>query len=172
MKTQTIDQFDSIGAEQSEIIRLIQSGMSFRTQKQSLFKFFGAPEQTFILHEPFLGTLNQLSREWLAMDFAEGALQVDSINEAKRLTAQNTHRCARIIAIAYLNSWWKIRFLTPIYARYFLWHLTPEKMWQLTILINSISNLGNLVNSVRYLSIQPRTTAPALMEKPEIGDQD
>jgi hypothetical protein len=162
---------DEIRAEKFEIDTLLERGLSFTIPKRSLFKRFGKPERTFIIQQPFLGTLDRLSEQFIQMDFSEEFLQQAGMPEAKRILAINTRRCATVVAIAVLNSQWKIKLLTPFLASYLLWRVTPHKLAQLALMITQISNLGDFINSIRLLSVNlTRTTAPARMEKPPVKE--
>lgn len=161
--------FDNIRAEKQELDTLIERGMTFTVPVRSILRYLGKTERSFIIRQPYLGTLDYLSREFIDMDFSEEKLQGNAMGESKRLIAHNARRCARVIAIAILNSKWRIKLLAPLLASYLLWRITPDKLFKLTLLINTISNVADFTNSIRFLSVT-RTTSPALMEKkPEIA---
>lgn len=157
--------FNPEQAEAAELDGLIEKGLSFTVPRRSIWRRFGKPERTFVIQQPYLGTLDRLSVEFLKMGFDQTALEADPMNEARRLTAENANRCARIVAIAVLNSRWKIKWLTGLLAYYLRWRITPQKMLNLTMLINQISNVADFINSIRFLSATPRTTAPNRIEK-------
>lgn len=161
--------------ERAELDILLSAGMSFSVPKRSLLRYIGKPERSFLIAPLFHGTLNYLSREFVDMNFSEEAIQENAFAEAKRLMAHNARRAARVVAIAVLNSGWKIRWLSGLYSWYFLWHTTPKMLLQLTLKIQEASNLGDFTNSIRYLSVVARTatpTTPNLMEKPIPGEVD
>lgn len=157
--------FDLAQAEAAELDGLIENGLKFTVPRRSIWRRIGKPERTFVIRQPYLGTLDRLSVEFLQMGFDEDMLKADTMNEARRLTAENANRCARIVAIAVLNSQWKIKWLTGLLARYFRWRITPQKLLNLTVIINQVSNVGDFINSIRFLSATPRTTAPSRIEK-------
>ncbi|MVM35259.1 hypothetical protein GO755_34880 [Spirosoma sp. HMF4905] len=163
---------DNLLAEQAELNALIEKGAFFTTPKQSLLRFWGSEERRFTIKPFFLGTIDRLGAEFFDMGFSEAAIDADPFGESKRLASQNAKRCARVVAIAILNRKWPIKFLTPFLANYLLWRVTPNKLWQLTLIINQMMNLGDFTNSIRYLQVT-RTTAPALVEeKPENQESD
>jgi len=156
----TTPDFDAIRAERDELNTLIERGVSFTVAKRSWLRRIGKPHREFVLKQPYLGTLDYLSREYIEMDFNEANFSEGQIlSESKRLMARNATRCARIVALAILNDYWGIRLLSGLLSRYLLWHVTPQKLFQLTILINQISNVADFTNSIRFLSVS-RTTAP------------
>ena len=157
--------FDAQKAEASELDALLERGMRFTVPKKSILRFVGGRERGFYIHQPYLGTLYHLSREFLAMELDEERLAQNPLGEAKSVVQKSARRCARIVAIAILNNRLGIRFLTRPMAWYLLWRINPAKLFQITMLINQINNYADFINSIRYLSIQNRTTSPALMEK-------
>ncbi len=159
--------------ERNELDILLSSGMAFMVPKRSLLRFIGKPERSFLIAPLFLGTLDFLSREFVEMNFSEEAIQENAFGEAKRLLARNARRGGRVVAIAVLNSDWKIRYLSGLYAWYFRWHLTPQTLLRLTLKIQEASNLGDFTNSIRYLSVVARTatpTTPNRIEKAQEGE--
>lgn len=161
--------------ERAELDILLSAGMSFSVPKRSLLRYIGKPDRQFLIAPLFLGTLDYLSREFVEMNFSEEAIQENAFGEAKRLMAHNARRSARVVALAVLNSDWKIRWLAGLYAWYFRWHITPQVLLRLTLKIQEASNLGDFTNSIRYLSVVARTatpTTPNLMERKVPGEVD
>ena len=93
------------------------------------------------------------------MEINEEALAKDPIAEGRRLEHIHAKDMARIVAYAYLNGKWKIRLFGRYYTNYFLWKVNPSKLSQLAMVINTLSNTPDFVNSIRLLSIV-RTAAP------------
>ena len=160
--------------ERAELDILLSAGMSFNVPKRSLLRYIGKPERQFLIKPLMVGTNDFLSREFVDMNFSEEEINKDPLGEAKRLMARNARRSAKVVAIAVLNSHWKIRLLTGLYSWYFRWHITPQILLQLTLKIHEAQNLGDFTNSMRYLSVVARTATPMLptpIEKPE-GEVD
>lgn len=156
--------FDPIAAEQQQLDILLDRGMYFTVEKRSLLRFVGRKERRFLLKRFRLGTMDALSDEYLKMGYSIDELKADPLGESKRMIAQNARRCARIIAIACLNSKWGIRLLTPFVADYFLWRLTPQKLLQVTSMINAMTDTPNFIGSIGFLSVTRRTTEPIPIE--------
>lgn len=148
--------FDPIEAEQNELDILLDKGMIFKIGKKS-----------YLIKQPYLGTLDYLADQFLKLDIEKAQLIADSpqevFNEQKRALKPNLITCARIVAIATLNSRWKIKFLTWFYTKYFLWNITPSSLAKLTEVVLKASNLPAFTNSIILMSIN-RTTAPAMIE--------
>lgn len=163
---ETLD-FDAIKAEQKQIDVLIDSGIKFTVPKRSVFAYFSKSKtRTFEIKQPYLGTLDYLSNEYIKMEFSEERIKLDPLNESKRLSLENAKRCARVVAIAVLNSKLKILLFTRILSHYFLWRITPKKLFELALIINTLANTADFTNSIRWMSVS-RTTAPNLIETPD-----
>lgn len=162
MEQQTLNQ---IAAEQQQLDVLLDKGMFFDVEKRSLLRFIGKKERRFVIKQPYLGTLDALSNEFIKMEYSEDELKKDPFGESKRIVEHNALRCGRVIAIALLNSQWGIKLFTRILANYFVWHLNPQKLLDLTMMINTMANIPAFINSIRYLSVEKRTTKPILIEE-------
>ncbi|AUD00932.1 hypothetical protein [Spirosoma pollinicola] len=158
--------FDERVAEKQELDVLIERGMRFSVPKRSLLRYIGKPDRSFLLQQPYLGTLDRLSAEFIHLDLSEERLAADWLSETKHLTRAHVTRCARIVAMAILNSQWRIRLCTGLLSRYLLWHLTPQTLLRLVLVINSLSNIGDFINSIRLMSAKERTTMPVRIETP------
>jgi hypothetical protein len=159
------ENFDPVQAERNEINTLTQRGVSFSVECKSLIsKIFRRKERKFLIQQPYLGTLDYLAAEYIQMRYDEEAIKEDWIAEGKRMMKSDAKRCARVVAIAVLNDRWKLKYLIPFFATYFLWRITPEKLSQLTSIILQTSNIVDFIGSIRYLSIKERMTAPNLVE--------
>ncbi|GAB3973843.1 hypothetical protein GCM10028806_28560 [Spirosoma terrae] len=167
MENTSTNSFDEVLAEKQQIDTLLERGMDFTVDKKSLLRFFGKKQRVFKVYQPYLGTLDYLSQEYINMAFSEERLKADPVGESKRLIEHNAKRCGRVIAIAVLNSQWKIKLFAGLLANYFSWHLTPGKLFDLVMLINTLTNMGAFTNSIRFLSVDKRTTNPILIEEPK-----
>lgn len=157
--------FDAIEAEKEEQRILLDRGVKFTVARKSIFsKMLLKKERTFIIKQPFLGTLDYLSAEYLKLEYNEEKLQENPLVEVKLAARRSAKICARIAAIAILNDSFRIRFYTRFLAKYLLWRLTPERLDNLSKLILQMSNYQDFISSIRLMSAN-RTTAPNLMEK-------
>lgn len=146
-----------IEKERAAINTLLDKGLNFEVPR-SLFGRKRKP-RVFTIRQPYLGTLDSLSELYLQMGFSEEALKANPMQEGRKLSAENAKIMARVVAVAVLNSYWGIRLFTGILARYFLWRVTPSTLFQLAMIINTISNVADFTNSIRLLSLV-RTTQP------------
>lgn len=156
---------ESTQLQEKELDTLLEQGVTFTLPKRSILRRFGPPERTFLLRQPYLRTMDRLSLEWLKIDVSLENLKSDWVAEGKQLAAKHALRMARIIAVAYLNSEWKIKLFGWLIAYYFSCRITPQKLLSLTILINETSNLVDFIGSTRLMSANQPTTTPARVEK-------
>lgn len=144
-------------AENIELDLLLDRGVEFTVAKKGFLK--KKKERKFLIKQPYLGTLDILSSLFLRMELNENELNSDPLGETKRLINRSAKDCAMVVAVAILNDKWKIKFFKKRLANYLLWRVTPQKLWQLTLIINNMSNLWDFTNSIRLMS-GARTTAP------------
>lgn len=151
-------------AEKAEIDLMIDRGVEFTIEKRSIFKFIGKKERKFKIYQPYLGTLDLLSAEFIQIDFDEERLKADGLSESKLLASRSCKILANILAIAVLNSKVKVFFFKRILANYFLWRVTPKKMLELSMVINYMMNLEGFINSIRLNAVN-KIASPTLMEQ-------
>lgn len=175
--------------ERKELDLLIQRGVSFECKDVEFVtesRLFGLIRRKvkkdivrqFEIKEPTLGTLDRLSREWieLAID-DEKSKTSDAMRHARTMAHRHSIRCCRIIALAVLdkdlliakpgkggNVWEedtkRLDELTALFAR----NITPSTQNQICVLINTMCNLGDFMNSIRLMSTD-RTTMPIRIEE-------
>lgn len=181
----------SLEKEKAELNALIRKGVSFEVkdfQVETEKRFFGLIRRRrlvevtrkFTIEEPTLSTLDRLSAEWIELAIDEKAMKSDdAMVIARTMAHKHSIRCARIVAIAVLGvdrlkceskcgyPHWvedteKLNALTDLFAR----QIKPSKLHQLAVLVNSMANLGDFMNSIRLMSTdRTRTTAPIRIEE-------
>lgn len=164
--------FNAKTAELNESQNLIERGVEFATPKKSILKYFSKQkERKFVIRQPYIGALDMMCYEFLQTEIDEQLLQGDPLSEAKKLTAKSAKRLAAIVAIAVLDSWWKIKLFKGILTTYFLWRITPQKLLQISIIINQMCNFADFINSTRLMSVT-RTTTPTTPNPVEEKQKD
>ena len=177
--------------EREELNRIVNNGVTFEVEdveamvtKRSFFGLFKKRKlvpvvRKFKIEEPTLGTLDRLSREWVELAIDEESLKgKDGMKNARSLAANNALRCAKVIAIAVIGSEYKIPVtdkngvvrmredvkrlneLTSLFTR----RIKPSRLYQIYILIQTMCNLGDFLNSIRLMSAD-RTTMPIRIEE-------
>lgn len=161
--------FDANKAEVSELNLLINKGMDITVGKRK-----------FTITEPYLGTLDELSAISIGINFKEDDLDKEDyqgmLQSTKLIVNKNAKKQAKYTATAIVNSKYiipftSIRFINDIMVnlltKWLYWRLKPSKLAQLCLVINSISNYPDFINSIRLTLAAPRTTQPKadLVEK-------
>lgn len=178
-----------LNQEKSELSVLLNKGIEFEVEDVRFeveHRLFGLIKKrvpvkykrTFKIGELTLGTLDRLSAEWIEFEISEKELATDDrMKVAKALTYEHSLRCAKIIALAVLDSDYlvpvhsggfikyredveKLKKLTDLFAR----TIKPSDLFYLVSIINLMSNLGDFTNSIRLMEVA-RTTAPDRIEE-------
>lgn len=175
--------------ERAELNSLINKGVSFEV-KDIVFdvkKRFGIFKQRtpktiirkFTIEELTLSTLDRISAEIIEFAIDEAVMKSeDAMKTARGLVSKHANRCARVVAIAVLGedrliprpgkggtTLWvedveRLDELTALFAR----AIRPSKLYQLYVLVNAMSNLGDFLNSIRLMQTE-RTTMPIRIEE-------
>ena len=152
-------------AERREANILIEKGVKFKTKKVSFLKYFSKEkERTFVIQQPFLGTLDILSELFLSIEFDEKQIEENPLSSSKELVSKSAKKCALVVAVAVLNSKWLIRVFSKVLANYFLWRVKPSDLINIAFIINQVNNYGDFTNSIRLMSVI-RMTTPNRIEK-------
>lgn len=152
-------------AERREANVLIDKGVKFTTKKVSFLKYFSKKkDRTFVIQQPFLGTLDILSELFLSIEFDEQSIQDNPLSASKELIQKSAKKCALVVAVAVLNSKLGIKFFSKILANYFLWRIKPSDLINIAFIVNQVNNYGDFTNSIRLMSVI-RMTTPNRIEK-------
>lgn len=176
---------NKVEAERQELNLLINKGLTFEVdrtiyvRKEGISGYFKkrtakTEKLKFTVQEPTLSTLDRMSAEQLELRIDENVMSTDKgLQEAKKMVHEHGRRMARIIAIAvvgsdsmqaiggkYITNDSRIGELTEL----FYTSIQPSKLLQLTLLVNTMSNLGDFINSIRLMSAA-RTTKPIRIEQ-------
>lgn len=174
--------------ERRELNTIIGKGVSFEVKDvkfETKTRFWGLVKKhiphevtrKFTIQEPTLSTLDRLSAEWVEFAIDEQELKKpESMKAARTLAHFHARRAAKVVAIAALGeerlipkpckagTIWvedekRLEELTDLFAR----KIKPSRLHQLYNIVNTMSNLGDFVNSIRLMSIE-RTTVPNRIE--------
>jgi len=185
-----MDEKKALEQEKAELNTLINKGVQFEvvdTGFEVKKRFFGLIKKRvptkvrkqFKIEEPTLGTLDRLSAEWIELAIDESVLKSDDgLQKARTMAHEHALRCAKIIALAVLGSDYlipkygkngvvryvedtaRLDYLTALFSR----TIKPSNLYQLTVLINAMCNLGDFMNSIRLMS-SDRSTMPIRIEE-------
>ena len=160
--------------ERRELNTIIGKGVSFEVKDvefETKTRFWGLVKKhiphevtrKFTIQEPTLSTLDRLSAEWVEFAIDEQELQKpESMKAARTLAHFHARRAAKVVAIAALGeerlipkpckagTIWvedekRLEELTDLFAR----KIKPSRLHQLYNIVNTMSNLGDFVNSIR-----------------------
>ena len=180
----------NIEAERNELNTLLGRGTKFEVEDIVLERqkgFLGRFKRripvkikhTFVIQEPTLHVLDLITAESIEMLVDENVMSSKSgMSEAKKITKEHSKRCARVVALAVLGQDYilsipksngivktqydetRLKELTSLLFR----TIKPSKLFQLAILVNTMMNLGDFMNSIRLMS-GARTTMPNRIEE-------
>ena len=115
----------------------------------------------FTIRPLYLGTIDLIRLESIEIEYNEGKIQDDPVNESKRLF-KYADRLAKIVAIAVLNCSEaadpQSRLVKPL-QHFFYTHLTVARLEKLVNTIAVMRNPGGFTNSIRLI-LESRETAP------------
>lgn len=189
------DEKKQLEQERNELNTLINKGVSFElkdTEFEVKKKFFGLirrykPKEvtrTFKIEGMTLATLDRITSESVEIAIDENAMKsagMDSMKMARTLAHKHSLRCAKIVAIAVLGEdrlipkpgkagirWVedtkRLEELTSLFAR----KIKSSTLYKLYVLVNTMGNLGDFMNSIRLISTE-RTTMPIRIEENNEG---
>lgn len=183
-----------IEAERNELNTLINKGAKFEVEDVILQRqkgFLGwfkkriqvKEKHTFVIEEPTLTVLDLITTESIDMIIDENVMSSTSgMSESKKIANKHSKRCARVVALAVLgqdyilaipkrNGTIKIKYdearlkeLTSLFFR----AIKPSRLFRLALLVNTMMNLGDFMNSIRLMS-GARTTMPNRIEEEQLG---
>lgn len=174
--------FNKIAAERKEYDLMLNKGMTFKVNVQNKKKklirkkilFFlpkyetiiDTEEKEFIIHQPVLKVLDRLSYEFLNLNINNKNIEDKNQfqHEAIKAVKENAITLAKIVAIAVLGLEYQNEKKFKYYTNLFLSSITPKKLFDLAIIINTMGNLVDFINSIRLMSGN-RTATPNLIEK-------
>ncbi len=184
-----MDELEKLQKEKTELNALINKGFTFEVEDfttQTQKYFFGLIKRrelvkikrVFKIEEPTLGTLDRLSAEWVEFAISDELLKEETgMKKARDLVYQQSKRCAKVVALAVLGSDYLIPKKKGKYVRYkentkaltdltdlFLRTIKPSRLYQLTVMIGTMCNLGDFCNSIR-LMYADRSTMPIRIEE-------
>jgi hypothetical protein len=179
---------EKIIAEKQEINLLIDKGVNISVDRTIYVRHHGFIKRfwkkvkrietvKFTIHEPTLSTLDRITAEQIDLRIDESLLKESAMQEAKMLVSKHGRRLARIIALAVIGQDYVISIqesgrivhknddkrLDELTELFFM-NLKPSQLVQYCILINTMSNIGDFISSIRLMSAA-RTTMPNLIEE-------
>jgi len=127
---------------------LQNKGIKFSIPRKSLFRHL-KKNRELTIRPSYLGTLYEISRLAIKLNFDEKLIENDPFYESRVLIEKHVKSMALIVAIAVLNSQFKIKLFKGILSWYLYWHLTPEMLFSLSLQVVELNNLQDFMSSIR-----------------------
>jgi hypothetical protein len=122
------------------------------------------------LRQPRYGTLLHVARISLKAGFDITKLDSGDINAAHEIISQYARPVARIAAILFLDSKWKIKLFSRILANWLIWKLTPRKMAEIAMLAVAYGGIEDFTTTIRLIgAMRMKATAPRNLSQKENG---
>lgn len=127
-------------------------------------------EITPVLRQPKYGTLLHVARVSLKTGFDVTKLNEGDINSAHELISKYVRPVAKIAAILFLNSKWKIGLFSNVVANWLIWKLTPRKMAEIAILAVAYGGIEDFTTTIRLIgAMRMKATGPHNLSQKENG---
>ena len=119
------------------------------------------PEIGLKIRQPKYGTLLHVAQLSLKAGFDVTKLETGEFAEVHALYDQYLKPLSRIIAVLFFNSKWGIRLFSRIMALWLIWHLTPRKMAEITVVAVAFSGYEDFTTTIRLIgAMRMKATAP------------
>lgn len=172
---------NNIQSEKQELDLLLDKGINIEVEqeitKRSFFwkKTVETKKLVFTIYEPTLSTLDRIASEQIDLVIDENVINSEvGMQEAKRLVPKHCRRMAKILALSilgneyviqkdngkYIKNEKRLKELTELLFN----NITPSKLFKYFVLVNTMSNIGDFINSIRLMSAA-RTTMPNRVEE-------
>ena len=125
---------------------LLDNGVYFETEG-----LFGRNKR-WTIRPSKLGTLYEITRLYLRHEIDMDKFELNPMKEANEITNISAKDYAKVVAIAVLNSRWKIKFFKGILANYFYWKITPKKLLQIMFIVVDANNVLDFINTIKLTS--------------------
>lgn len=158
-----MEKLDEFAAEREAANVLLEKGVEVSIERKTSKK-----PRKFIIRQPYLGTLYNLSSLYLEAGFDETQFREDPVWNSRLLANKNAFLMCKIVAVAILNNKLKIKLFTGLLARYLFWRLKPDTLLNIVLVIATLNNTVDFMNSIRLIGAV-RATAPKNLSPGEQG---
>lgn len=119
----------------------------------------------FVIKEPYLGTLDYISKYNLDMAYDEQKLEQNERYEAHNVVRSGADNWPYVLACMILNNKTKIRLFGRILATYIRANIKPSDCVELIQITTKMQNLELFIATIKLMS-GVRTTKPNLIVQP------
>lgn len=135
--------------EKSAVETMLDNGVRFGVETRGLLRWLGKKEIKFHLKQPYLGTLLQISKMYLEMEIDEQKFGDNAYQDSYMLVPENARRMSMIVALSMINDKIRIKWFAKPLSNWLLWRLNPSKLFQLMVVVLTLSNTASFTNSIR-----------------------
>lgn len=150
---------------------LLERGVRFTIPAPFLLRIFGKKTVNLTVYRPKMGTLIYLSKGFVDMEVDATTIEDGDIGQAYELVAKHGNAMSRMMAIAVLNSKWRIRLFAGLLGRWLQWRLDAIKQAELFMLITTLSGVQYFTSTIRYLPGMNMTKRRKDLSPAEKGSQ-
>lgn len=168
---------DKIKTEQKAIDLMADHGITYQVPRGKLIGIIKRKPLEFTLRHLKWGTQIEMAKHSLEMNI-EDVLKDETnpellVAKFKGIISHSSKPLSLYLATAILNDKGLIPLRKKVLAKRLIWSLTPKQMLDLTMVILSLSNMADFMNSIR-LSGGLRVTIPQEKEtdKPNLSPED
>lgn len=143
---------DDLQREQLALDMLLKKGYPFEVRRKSILKYFSKTKvRKFEVKRFYAGQMDYMANEQLKLYLDEDKIKENPIFEKNVIVKKNAKRAAKIIAIALLDSEWKIKIFSPFLAYYLFWRMTSEDLFVGARIIQYMGDAANFIDSIRLM---------------------
>ncbi len=141
--------------------QILNFGFTFDLPKRSFLKYLpGKKTRRFKIKKFVLNTMDHLADEKLSLSINMVKLDENPLNEKNLIIKQNNKLLSNIVAIALLNSEWKIKLFKKWLSRYINKRINPALLLDVCNGIDVMEDAGNFISSTVLMGGNSRTSTP------------
>lgn len=146
---------------------LTEQGVYFETQTEGLLRLIKKSRKWYIKPSK-LGTLYKCTSIYLRNELNGEKMNENPRKAANELAVSACKDYAEIIAIAILNSKWKIKLFSKILAGHFYWKLEPKDLYEIMVQIVTANDIVAFINTIKLTSGIAQIVAPKEKMSPDV----
>lgn len=143
---------------------ILERGVRVKLPAPRFLRILGKKEIRVTIRQPNMGTLLHVSELAIAEGFSFTGIDSGEMEAAHELISLHTKSCVRIVAIIILGTKVKSRLFAGILSRWLLWKLTPKRLFEMILIIVTMSGVQDFTNSIRLIRsmkmTMPRNLSP------------
>lgn len=134
--------------EKDAAVRLLDKGIKVQATAPLFLRVFGKKKISFVIRQPFLGTLYRISLLYLSMNIGDERLDELDEENIHLLFVQHGQTVANIAAQAILNSKIKGALFGGILGHWLFWKLNQVQLFTIANVLVSIAGTEAFTNTI------------------------